>query len=76
MSNQEVQLILMNITLILTAILGLLFIFKVIRVLTNKEIKDKEDEFVVVLLFVIMFIIGYCVYKIKTAFKKDKNPVV
>lgn len=75
MSNQEVQLILMNITLILMAILGLLFIFKVIRVLTCKNL-EKEDEFVVVLLFVIMFIIGYCVYKIKSAFKKDKNPVV
>lgn len=76
MSNQEVQLVLMNITLILMAILGLLFIFKVIRVLTNKEIKDKEDELVMLFLLGIMCIIGYCVYKIKTAFKKDKNQVV
>lgn len=75
MSNQEVQLILMNITLILMAILGLLFIFKVIKVLTCKNL-EKEDELVMLFLLGIMCIIGYCVYKIKTAFKKDKNQVV
>ena len=76
MNNQDFQLILMNITLILMVILGLLFIFKVIRVLTCKNL-EKEDELVMLLLFGIMCIIGYCVYKIKTAFKKeDKHPIV
>lgn len=72
MNNQEVQLILMNITLTLGAIIVLLFIYKVIRVLTCKNI-EKEDEFVMLFLLGIMCIIGYCAYIIKEAFKKDKN---
>jgi glucan phosphoethanolaminetransferase (alkaline phosphatase superfamily) len=76
MNNQEVQLILMNITLVLVAVLALLFVFRVIRVLTNKEIKDKEDTMVVLLLLGIICLFAYCSYKIKEAFKKDKNTVV
>lgn len=77
MSSKELELILMNITLILAAILVLLFIYRVIRILTDKNIGSKEDTHLVLFLLVIMCIVGYCVYKIKSAFKKeDKPPIV
>lgn len=77
MNNQEVQLILMNITLILGAILLLLFIFRVIRVLTKNKVESKEDAHTMLFIIVLMCIVGYCAYKIKSAFKKeDKHPVV
>lgn len=77
MSNQEFQLILMNITLILGAILMFLFIIRVIKVLTKKRIESKEDVHTILFIIVLRCIVGYGFYKIKEVFKKeDKHPVV
>jgi len=77
MSSKEFELVLMNIILILGAILLLLFIFRVIRVLTKKKVESKEDAHTMLFIIVLVCIFGYCAYKIKSAFKKeDKHPVV
>ena len=77
MSNKEFELVLMNITLVLAAILLLFFIFRVIRVLTKNKVESKEDAHTMLFIIVLMCIVGYCAYKIKSAFKKeDKHPVV
>lgn len=71
MNNQEVQLILMNITLVLAAILVLLFILRAIRVLTKKRIESKED--VGVMLFLLGFICLFAHIKSKKHLKKKIN---
>lgn len=77
MSSKELELALMNIILVMGAILILLFIFRVIKVLTSKKIESKDDVGVILFLLGFICLIGYCVYKIKTSFKKeDKHPVV
>lgn len=73
MNNKEFELVLMNIILALVAILILLFIIRGIKVLTTKKIKTKDDAFFVLFVFVFVALVGYCLYKIKSAFKK-KSP--
>jgi amino acid permease len=76
MNNQEIQLILMNITLVLAAILTLLFIIRGIRILATKKIYTKDDAFFVLFFGLLVAIGMYYFYKIKKRIKKSKQPVV
>lgn len=76
MSSKEFELVMINFILLLAAITLLLFIMRVIKILTGKKL-EKGDESTMLFILVFMCIIGYCAYKIKQAFKKeDKHPVV
>lgn len=76
MGDKDVQLMLMSIASTVAIVIVLLFIYRVIIVLTDKDFRLKEDTYLVFCLLIIMCIMGYCVHQMKAVFKKLKESVV
>jgi len=72
MSSKELELALMNISLILVAILVSILIIRGIRILATRKIYTKDDLLIVLFLGFLVTIGMYWFYKIKRCFKKSK----
>lgn len=71
MTNKEFELMLAHTCLVLFAIIGFLFVCRVVKIIVTKEVETKEDF--VCLIFLLPFVFGFYYIKesIKEKFKKQ-----
>lgn len=68
MTNKEFELMLTHTCLVLFAIIGFLFVCRVVKIIVTKEVETKEDFVCLAFLLSFMFV---CYY-VKEKFKKTK----